>query len=67
MEIVQGRGKRQSYIIDEVGLLTFFLDRQEIDVLGQDACERCKWTGKEALSLLSKGSGGGQTSVDIFK
>ena len=34
MEIVQERGKRQSYIIDEVGLLTFFLDRQEIDVLG---------------------------------
>ena len=30
-------------------------DRQEIDLLGQDACERCKWAGKE---VLLRGSGG---------
>ena len=28
---------------------SFFFDRQEIDLLGYDACERCKWAGKEAL------------------
>ena len=30
-------------------------DRQEIDLLGQDACERCKWAGKEALTGRSAG------------
>ena len=25
------------------------IDRQEIDLLGQDACERCKQAGKEAV------------------
>ena len=41
-------------------------DRQEIELLGQDACERCKQAGKEARPqgssglqfLSSKGSGG---------
>ena len=30
-------------------------DRQEIDLLRQDACERYKWAGKEALPRGSSG------------